>query len=139
MMAEARPTLTDEQAHETAVCIRAEEFAHGAVDWQTVTGITGPVLAIADVPKSAKAKAAAAAVALMRRDKPGLNWRGQSLNLETLAAIFDVLSDGEHRGGCPESPDGHHEWAPSETNPTGTTAVRIPLKNRRCQRCGLQG
>jgi hypothetical protein len=121
------------------VSVRAAEFAHGIVDWTAVTGITEPLLAIADVPKSAKPRAAAAAVALIRRDAGGVSWRGQRVNLETLAAIFDVLSDGKFRDGCAGSPGGYHEWAPEEVNPTGTTRVRIPLKNRRCQRCGLQG
>jgi hypothetical protein len=131
--------LTDEQAHAMGVSIRAQEFVPGAVDWQSVTGITEPLLAIADVPRSAKAKAAAATVALIRRDDNAVSWRGQRVNLETLAAIFDVLSEGKHRNGCPGSPAGYHEWAPAEVNPTGTTPVRIPMRNRRCQRCGLQG
>jgi hypothetical protein len=104
-----------------------------------VNGITGPVLAIADVPRTAKARAAAGAVAVIRKDGEGMYWRGQPVNPETVAAIFDVLSDGKYRSGCPDSPDGHHDWAAGETNPTGTSPVRIPLKNRRCQRCGLQG
>lgn len=138
-MLPAESTLTDEQAHETAVSIRAGEFVPGVVDWKTVNGITEPLLAIADVPRTAKAKAAAAAVALIRREENGLSWRGQRVNLETLAAIFDLLSEGKRRGGCPGSPNDQHEWAASEMNPTGTTPIRIPLKNRRCQRCGLQG
>jgi hypothetical protein len=137
-MRQVGPPLTDEQAHELAVSIRAGEFAPGVVDWKTVDGIIEPLLAIADVPPTAKAKAAAAAVALMRRQGDALAWRGQQVNPETMAAIFDRLSEGKRRGGCPGSPDGHHAWAASEINPTGTTPVRIPLKNRRCQRCGLQ-
>jgi len=138
-MTQTRPPLTDEQAHEMGVSVRAGEFVRGIVDWTAVTGITEPLLAIADVPRSAKPRAAAAAVALIRRDASGVSWRGQRVNIETLAAIFDVLSDAKHRGGCPGSDGGYHEWAPAEVNPTGTTPVRIPMKNRRCQRCGLQG
>lgn len=138
-MSEALQPLTDLQAHEMAVSIRGETFVPGLVDWAVVTGISERFLSIADVPRSAKARAAAAAVALMRRDAHGLSWRGAPVNLETIAAIFDVLSDGNHRSGCRESPDGYHEWAASEVNPTGSTPVRVPLKNRRCQRCGLQG
>jgi hypothetical protein len=122
-----------------AVCIRAQESAPGSVDWNTVHAITAPLLAVTDVPRTARAKAAAAAVALIRRDERHLVWRGSPVNLETMVAIFDVLSDGKHRGGCPGSSNGNHEWAPSETNPVGTTPIRIPMKNRRCQRCGLQG
>jgi hypothetical protein len=133
------PPLTDEQAHDLGASVRAGEFVHAAVDWTAVTGITEPLLAMTDIPRSAKPRAAAAAVALIRRDASGVSWRGQGVNIETLAAIFDVLSDGQHRGGCPGSDGGYHEWAAAEVNPTGTTPVRIPLKNRRCQRCGLQG
>lgn len=136
---EAGQALTDQQAHEMAVNIRGAAFAQGAVDWQTVTGITARLLAIANAPRSVRARAAAASVALIRRDERGLLWRGAPVSLETLAAVFDVLSDGKHRGSCPDSPSGHHEWAASEVNPTGSTPVRVPLKNRRCQRCGLQG
>jgi hypothetical protein len=138
-MAQPRPQLTDEQAHEMGASVRSGEFVHGIVDWTAVSGITEPLLAITDIPRSAKPRAAAAAVALIRRDVSGVSWRGQRVNIETLAAIFDVLSDGKHRGGCPGSADRYHEWAPAEVNPTGTTPVRIPMKNRRCQRCGLQG
>lgn len=138
-MADVARPLTDLQAHEIAVSICGAAFAPGVIDWEAVRAITESLFAIQDVPRSATARAAAASVALMRRDAQGLSWRGAVVNRETMAAIFDVLSDGKHRGGCPASPDGRHEWAASELNPTGSTPVRIPLKNRRCQRCGLQG
>jgi len=138
-MVPEHPPLTDQQAHEIAVSIRGTEFSQGAVDWDLVEGIAAPLLAIADVPRMAKARGAAGIVALIRRDVEGMLWRGRRVNPETMAAIFDVLSDARYRDGCPDSPDGRHAWAAAETNPTGTTPVRIPLKNRRCQRCGLQG
>ena len=133
------PRVSDQQAHEIAVSIRGSDFAPGSVDWDVVHGITAPVLAIADVPRTAKSRAAAGAVAVIRKDGEGMYWRGQRVNPETVAAIFDVLSDGRYRNGCSDSPNGHHDWAAAETNPTGNSPVRIPLKNRRCQRCGLQG
>ena len=131
--------LTDQEAHAIAVSIRGTEFAPEAVDRKLVQGITEPLLAIVDVPRTARARAAAGAVALIRKGGPDMLWRGLRVNPETMAAIFDVLSDGKYRHGCPDSPDGHHEWAGAEVNPTGSSPVRIPLKNRRCQRCGLQG
>jgi hypothetical protein len=131
--------LSNRQSHEIAVSIRGAEFAPSAVDWTLVQEITAPVLAISDVPTTAKSRAAAGAVAVIRKADGSMHWRGQPINPETLAAIFDVFSDGKHRKGCPGSPDGHHEWAAAETNPTSTSPIRIPLKNRRCQRCGLQG
>src|SRR6266487_6406690 len=99
-MPDAPPPITDQEAHELAVSVYAAEFAGGSVDWSAVGEITRPLLAVVDVPRTARPRAAAAALALMRRSGGGLSWRGQHLNLESVAAIFDVLSDGTRRGGC---------------------------------------
>jgi hypothetical protein len=131
--------LTDQEAHEIAMSIRGTEFPPEPVDRKLLQGITEPLLAIADVPRAAKARAAAGAVAIIRKGGDDMLWRGQRVNPETMAAIFDVLSDGKYRTGCPDSPDRYHIWAAADINPTGSSPVRIPLKNRRCQRCGLQG
>jgi hypothetical protein len=138
-MPHASLPITDHEAHALAVSVYAADFARGSVDWGPVGEITGPLMAVIDVPQRAKPKAAAAAVGLMRRSGGGLTWRGQRLNLETITAIFDVLSDGAHRGGCPGAERGHHEWAAAAVTPAGTPSIQIPPKNKRCQRCGLQG
>jgi hypothetical protein len=138
-MTQVTRPLSDQQAHSIALSIRGAEFEPSAVDWNLVQELTAPVLAITDVPRTAKSRATAGAVAVIRKGGGSMHWRGQLVNPETVAAIFDVFSDGKHRKGCPGSPDGRHQWAAAETNPTGTSSVRIPPKNRRCQRCGLQG
>src|SRR5689334_21072687 len=99
-MVQVHPPLTDQQAHAIAVSIRGTEFPQGAVDWDLAQGITVPLLAIADIPRMAKARGAAGVVALIRRDAEGMQWRGQRVNPETMAAIFDELSDGKYRHGC---------------------------------------
>jgi hypothetical protein len=136
-MNQHNPELTDSEAHEMVVSIVGADFPFGTVDWQTVSGIAAPLLATPYPPT--KAKAAASMVSLIRKNIRGMMWRGQVVNPETMAAIFDALSEGEHRGKCSESANGYHMWASPELNPIGSTPIRIPLKNKRCQCCGLQG